>query len=131
MYVFRKGIRLLFRLYPIQTWSQCVSLKSTVRNSTSLLTKSADKLVNTPYYRRQSLARGTQLRMPPMNVPVARPKIVIIGAGYGGCDLGLALLRLGADLTIIDVKDYFYHNIGAVRAVVEPGWWKKKKKKIM
>lgn len=49
-------------------------------------------------------------------------RIVIVGAGYGGALLGGVLLKMHANMTIIDVKDSFYHNIGAVRAVTEPGY---------
>lgn len=48
-------------------------------------------------------------------------KIVIVGAGYAGSNLGLELMKAGANFTIVDAKDYHYHNVGGVRAVVEKG----------
>lgn len=47
--------------------------------------------------------------------------IVIVGAGYGGIKLGMALLKQNANFTIVDMKDAFHHNVASVRAVVEPG----------
>ena len=50
-------------------------------------------------------------------------KVVIIGGGYAGSSLALKLLNAGADVTLIDPKSYFYHNIGTVRAAVDPSTW--------
>ena len=47
-------------------------------------------------------------------------KVVIIGGGYAGSSLALKLLNAGADVTLIDPKSYFYHNIATVRAAVDP-----------
>lgn len=47
--------------------------------------------------------------------------IVIVGAGYGGAILGMELLKGDANFTIINPSDCFHHNIGAVRAVIDPG----------
>ena len=47
-------------------------------------------------------------------------RVVIIGAGYGGMGVAMAL-RGKCKLTVIDPKDHFFHNIGALRACVEPG----------
>lgn len=46
--------------------------------------------------------------------------IVIVGAGYGGAILGMELLKGDANFTIINPSDCFHHNIGAVRAVIDP-----------
>ena len=50
---------------------------------------------------------------PPMNFPLAerkvrhaRPRIVILGAGFGGLNAALALKRADADITIIDRHNY-------------------------
>ena len=50
---------------------------------------------------------------PPMNFPLAerkvslvRPRIVILGAGFGGLNAALALKRADADITIVDRHNY-------------------------
>ena len=47
--------------------------------------------------------------------------IVIVGAGYGGVALGLELLKHKANFTIISPRDCFHHNVGSLRASVQPG----------
>ena len=47
--------------------------------------------------------------------------IVIVGAGYGGITLGTELLKHKANFTIISPRDCFHHNVGALRASVQPG----------
>lgn len=51
--------------------------------------------------------------------------IVIIGGGYGGTELGTLLLKEGIPFTLIDPKEYFHHNVAALRAAVDPNWMKK------
>ena len=46
---------------------------------------------------------------------------VIIGAGYAGIAVARALRDTGAKFTIINEKDAFHHNIGAVRAAAVKG----------
>ncbi len=57
--------------------------------------------------------------------PAALPEdkhIVIIGAGYGGISLANQLMKHpGANFTIINPRDSFHHNVGGLRAVVQPG----------
>ena len=57
------------------------------------------------------------------SVPIlpADQHIVIVGAGYGGASLGLELLKHKANFTIISPRDCFHHNIGSLRAPVQPG----------
>ena len=47
-------------------------------------------------------------------------RVVIVGGGYGGVTVAMAL-KGKCKLTLIDPKDHFFHNIGALRACVEPG----------
>ena len=45
--------------------------------------------------------------------------VVIIGGGYGGCELGTILKKWGVPFTIIDPKAYFHLTMGALRATVD------------
>ena len=58
--------------------------------------------------------------------PAALPEdkhIVIVGAGYGGISVANQLMKHpGANFTIINPTDCFHHNVGALRAVVQPGY---------
>jgi len=52
-----------------------------------------------------------------------RPIIIIVGGGYGGVALARELDRSGQFFTmLIDRKDYYLHNIAALRASVEDGF---------
>ena len=57
------------------------------------------------------------------NVPTlpADQHIVIVGAGYGGIVLGNLLLKHKVNFTIISARDCFHHNVGSLRASVQPG----------
>ncbi|MCM2393268.1 FAD-dependent oxidoreductase [Streptomyces albipurpureus] len=46
------------------------------------------------------------------------PKVVIIGGGYGGSAAAKALDAI-ADVTLVEPKDAFLHNVGALRAAVD------------
>ncbi|MGW6456050.1 FAD-dependent oxidoreductase [Streptomyces sp. NPDC055078] len=46
------------------------------------------------------------------------PKVVIIGGGYGGSAAAKALDDI-ADVTLVEPKDAFLHNVGALRAAVD------------
>ena len=48
-------------------------------------------------------------------------RIVIVGGGYAGTKLAMALMKMEANFTLIDVKESFAHNLANVRAIVEPG----------
>jgi len=50
--------------------------------------------------------------------------IVIIGGGYGGMELAAELQNLGIPFTLIDPKEFFHHNVGALRATVCQEWMK-------
>lgn len=52
-------------------------------------------------------------------------KIVIVGCGYGGRQLAVNLIRLNANITIIDTKDSFHHNVAGVRTVVDESYARK------
>lgn len=43
------------------------------------------------------------------------PVVVIVGGGYGGVALAKAL-DSQCNVVLIDRKDYFFHNIGALRS---------------
>ena len=47
--------------------------------------------------------------------------VVIIGGGYGGIELATLLQKWKVPFTLIDSKEYFHHNVGALRAVVDQG----------
>ena len=47
--------------------------------------------------------------------------VCIIGGGYAGMACAVRLKELGIPFTLIDKKDYFYHCVGVLRGVVEPG----------
>jgi NADH dehydrogenase FAD-containing subunit len=48
-----------------------------------------------------------------------RPTVVVIGGGYGGVNVARAL-DPEVEVVLIEPKDTFVHNIGALRALVEP-----------
>jgi len=50
-----------------------------------------------------------------------RPSVVVVGGGYGGIGIAKALDDI-ADVTLVDPKDAFVHNVAAWRALVEPEW---------
>ena len=50
-----------------------------------------------------------------------RPSVVVLGGGYGGINIAKALDDI-ADVTLVDPKDAFVHNVAAWRALVEPEW---------
>jgi NADH dehydrogenase FAD-containing subunit len=51
----------------------------------------------------------------------SRPTVVVIGGGYGGVALAKAL-DPDVDVVLVEPKDAFVHNIGALRALVEPAF---------
>jgi NADH dehydrogenase FAD-containing subunit len=50
-----------------------------------------------------------------------RPTVVVLGGGYGGIHAAKALDDV-ADVTLVDPKDAFVHNVAAGRTLVEPEW---------
>src|ERR1700694_4668639 len=48
-----------------------------------------------------------------------RPTVVVIGGGYAGVGLAKAL-DADVEVVLVEPKDAFVHNIGALRALVEP-----------
>jgi len=52
----------------------------------------------------------------------ADKKIVIVGAGYGGAELGLNLVKSKANFTIIDPRDALHNNMASSRALIVPGF---------
>lgn len=51
-------------------------------------------------------------------------QVVIVGGGYGGVQLAVQLDSY-CKVILIDPKDAFHHNVGALRAIVEPAFIKK------
>jgi NADH dehydrogenase FAD-containing subunit len=49
------------------------------------------------------------------------PTVVVLGGGYGGINVAKALDDV-ADVTLVDPKDAFVHNVASWRALVEPTW---------
>jgi apoptosis-inducing factor 2 len=50
-----------------------------------------------------------------------RPTMLVVGGGYGGIKVAKALDDI-AEVTLLDPKEAFVHNIAAWRALVEPEW---------
>ena len=55
------------------------------------------------------------------NEEAAKLHVVIIGAGFGGMECGVTLKKLGVPFKIIDPKNFFHYNVGALRATVQEG----------
>jgi NADH dehydrogenase FAD-containing subunit len=49
------------------------------------------------------------------------PTVAIVGGGYGGITVAKALDDI-ADVTLIEPRDTFVHNVAGLRAVVDPDW---------
>src|SRR4029453_9021075 len=58
---------------------------------------------------------------PEMSAAVQRPSVVVIGGGYAGIGVAAALDE-DADVTLVERRDTFVHNVGALRALVQPSW---------
>lgn len=56
-----------------------------------------------------------------MKKPPSSARVVIVGGGYGGIAAAKAL-DPGFDVTLIERRDAFFHNIAALRSVVDPRW---------
>ena len=52
---------------------------------------------------------------------VERPSVVVVGGGYAGIRVAKGLDDV-ADVTLVDPKENFVHNVAAWRALVEPSW---------
>ncbi|RKR90755.1 NADH dehydrogenase FAD-containing subunit [Micromonospora pisi] len=50
-----------------------------------------------------------------------RPKVAVIGGGFGGVRVAKGLDDI-ADVTLVDPSDAFLHNVASWRALVEPEW---------
>lgn len=51
----------------------------------------------------------------------ARPSVVVIGGGYAGVNVAKALDDI-ADVTLVEPKDAFVHNVASLRALVDTSW---------
>lgn len=54
-----------------------------------------------------------------MTEDAGRPTAVVIGAGYGGVNVAKALDAV-ADVTLVEPRDAFFHNVAALRGLVDP-----------
>ncbi len=52
---------------------------------------------------------------------IARPSVAVIGGGYAGYAAAKGLDEF-ADVTLVEPRDAFVHNVAALRALVEPEW---------
>jgi 2-polyprenyl-6-methoxyphenol hydroxylase-like FAD-dependent oxidoreductase len=50
--------------------------------------------------------------------------VVVVGGGYGGVLCAVALKKAGVHYRIVGERDYFHHNVAALRAAVDPGNWR-------
>ena len=50
-----------------------------------------------------------------------RKKLVVVGGGYGGTRLARGMDE-DMDVALVEPRDRFVHNIGAIRAVTDPSW---------
>ncbi|XP_008301611.1 ferroptosis suppressor protein 1 [Stegastes partitus] len=48
--------------------------------------------------------------------------VVVVGGGFGGIAAAQDLKSRGIKFTLIDMRDAFHHNVGALRASVQPGF---------
>ncbi|MHA6762659.1 FAD-dependent oxidoreductase [Streptacidiphilus sp. PAMC 29251] len=49
------------------------------------------------------------------------PTVVVIGGGYGGATVAKALDQV-AEVVLVEQRDAFFHNVAALRGVVDPQW---------
>lgn len=52
---------------------------------------------------------------------MSKPTVVIVGGGYAGVNAAKALDD-HADVTLVEPRDAFHHNVAALRALVDPDW---------
>ena len=53
--------------------------------------------------------------------PATRPAVVVIGGGYAGSNVAKQLDDI-ADVTLVEPRDAFVHNVAALRALADPSW---------
>lgn len=58
-------------------------------------------------------------------VSVEGVHVVVVGGGFGGIAAAQDLKYRGFSFTLIDMRDAFHHNVGALRASVQPGFAQK------
>jgi NADH dehydrogenase FAD-containing subunit len=51
-------------------------------------------------------------------------RVIVVGGGYSGTAIA-KLLDREFDVTLIEQQEMFFHNVGALRAVVDPSWVEK------
>ena len=53
--------------------------------------------------------------------PATRPAVVVIGGGYAGTNVAKQLDDI-ADVTLVEPRDAFVHNVASLRALADPSW---------
>jgi len=60
-----------------------------------------------------------------VKVVEGKPTVLVLGGGYGGVTAAKQLDKKGDfHVILVDRKDYFFHNIGALRTAVQDNWYK-------
>ncbi len=49
--------------------------------------------------------------------------VLVVGGGYGGVGCALLLKETGVPFVLVDPKEYFFHRVAALRALVRGGAW--------
>lgn len=60
-----------------------------------------------------------------VSMDVRGVRVVIVGGGFGGIAAASQLQALKISFVLVDMKDFFHHNVAALRASVESGFAKK------
>nr|XP_019568012.1 PREDICTED: apoptosis-inducing factor 2 isoform X2 [Rhinolophus sinicus]XP_019568013.1 PREDICTED: apoptosis-inducing factor 2 isoform X2 [Rhinolophus sinicus]XP_019568015.1 PREDICTED: apoptosis-inducing factor 2 isoform X2 [Rhinolophus sinicus] len=60
-----------------------------------------------------------------VSMDVRGVRVVIVGGGFGGIAAASQLQALNVSFVLVDMKDFFHHNVAALRASVESGFAKK------
>lgn len=79
----------------------------------------ADPAQTTTQATAQTTAQTTAPSSGPSSAP--RPHVAVIGGGYGGVAVAQALDDL-AEVTLVEARDTFVHNVAALRALVDAEW---------
>ena len=56
-----------------------------------------------------------------MTEATSKPRVIVVGGGYGGATIAQTL-EADFDVTLVEPRDRFVHNVALLRALVEPGF---------